>query len=75
MFAEEIVRAWKDEDFREQLDPGRRLALPENPVGPLLTDLAELAGAAPGPETEEALSLLGWCPDVDPTFFDLEEEG
>jgi mersacidin/lichenicidin family type 2 lantibiotic len=73
MFAEEIVRAWKDEDFREQLDPARRAALPENPVGPLLTDLSDLAGEAGGPDLEEALSVLGWCPDGDPTFFGLEE--
>jgi len=72
MLVEEIVHAWKDEEFRDSLDPQRRLALPENPVGPLLTDLADFSGGAP--ESEEALSLLGWCPAMDPTFFGLPEE-
>lgn len=56
MSPEEIVRAWKDEDFRDLLSPEQRADLPEHPAGPLLSYLWEL------PEDEEARSLLLWCP-------------
>ncbi len=55
MSLEEIVRAWKDEEFGDLLSPEQRAALPENPAGPLLSRLWEL------PEDEEARSLLLWC--------------
>ena len=35
----DIVRAWKDEAYRQSLSEEERLALPENPVGEIeLTD-------------------------------------
>lgn len=55
MSPEEIVRAWKDEDYRDLLSPEQRAALPVHPAGPLLSSLWEL------PEDEEARSLLVWC--------------
>jgi mersacidin/lichenicidin family type 2 lantibiotic len=55
MSPEEIVRAWKDEDYRDLLSPEQRAALPDHPAGPLLSTLWEL------PEDEEARSLLLWC--------------
>ncbi|MGO8790101.1 MAG: mersacidin/lichenicidin family type 2 lantibiotic [Terriglobia bacterium] len=43
-----IVRAWKDEEYRMSLSEAERSRLPENPVGAVeLTD-ADLAGAAGG---------------------------
>ncbi len=37
--AESIIRAWKDEEFRDSLNPGELAALPENPAG-ALTELS-----------------------------------
>ncbi len=35
----DVVRAWKDEEYRMSLTPAQRAALPENPAGPVeLTD-------------------------------------
>jgi mersacidin/lichenicidin family type 2 lantibiotic len=34
-----VVRAWKDEEYRQSLTEAERAALPENPAG--LLDLAE----------------------------------
>ena len=44
----DVVRAWKDPEYREGLSEAERAALPANPAG--LMDLAdaELAGAAGG---------------------------
>jgi mersacidin/lichenicidin family type 2 lantibiotic len=45
---ENIIRAWKDENFRQQLSEEERNSLPENPVGSIeLTD-DELSKAAGG---------------------------
>ena len=50
MSADNIIRAWKDEEFRLSLSAGERALLPSNPAGLIeLTDeaLSELvAGAA-----------------------------
>lgn len=48
MSHENIIRAWKDEDFRNSLSEEERSLLPENPSGLIeLTD-AELNGAVGG---------------------------
>ncbi len=39
MKAEQIIRAWKDEAFRDSLDASQRESLPENPAG--LVELSE----------------------------------
>ena len=33
MFNKEIIRAWKDEDYLENLNEEKRTLLPENPAG------------------------------------------
>jgi len=33
MLTQNIIQAWKDEDFRESLLPADRSSLPENPAG------------------------------------------
>jgi mersacidin/lichenicidin family type 2 lantibiotic len=49
-----IVRAWKDEFYRQSLSDEERAQLPENPVGELELTEAELEGVfggfGPGPE-------------------------
>jgi mersacidin/lichenicidin family type 2 lantibiotic len=48
MKAKQVVRAWKDEEYRLSLSDAERSRLPENPAGTIeLTD-ADLAGATGG---------------------------
>ncbi len=54
MSHENIIRAWKDEDFRNSLSEKERTLLPEHPVG-----LAELTDAELG-------GVAGGLPPVDP---------
>jgi mersacidin/lichenicidin family type 2 lantibiotic len=47
MSQENIIRAWKDENFRQQLSERERALLPEHPAGSIeLTDeeIEDLAG-------------------------------
>ena len=47
MRTEDIIRAWKDEAFRQSLDTNQQARLPEHPVGLIELhdeDLAEAAG-------------------------------
>ena len=52
MSAEKIIRAWKDEDFRQSLSAAERAALPEHPAGLIDLTAAELqtltGGHGPG---------------------------
>ncbi|MDJ0615911.1 MAG: mersacidin/lichenicidin family type 2 lantibiotic [Calothrix sp. MO_192.B10] len=50
----DIIRAWKDEDYRASLSPEQQAQLPENPAG--LIDL-----------TEEDMSSLAGGMVADPT--------
>lgn len=48
MSSEQIIRAWKDAEYRESLSDTERAALPANPAGAVeLTD-GELEGVAGG---------------------------
>jgi mersacidin/lichenicidin family type 2 lantibiotic len=44
----DIVRAWKDEEYRASLTEAQLAALPENPAGIVALKTAELEGAAGG---------------------------
>jgi mersacidin/lichenicidin family type 2 lantibiotic len=48
---EQIIRAWKDEEYRSGLSESERTSLPENPAG-----IVELSGA----ELEEVGGLTGY---------------
>lgn len=52
----DIVRAWKDESYRQALSAEQRCALPANPAGPL-----EITGA-------DLAAVSGGYPSVVPTF-------
>jgi mersacidin/lichenicidin family type 2 lantibiotic len=43
-----VIRAWKDEEYRNNLTAAERAALPENPAGLLEATEAELDKAAGG---------------------------
>ncbi len=48
MSTQDIIRAWKDADYRASLSDAQRAALPDNPAGPIeLTD-ADLGNVAAG---------------------------
>lgn len=46
MSAKDIIRAWKDEDFRLGLSSAQRALLPENPAGAIELSDEELGDAA-----------------------------
>jgi mersacidin/lichenicidin family type 2 lantibiotic len=43
-----VIRAWKDEEYRNSLSAAERAALPDNPAGLLETTEAELDQAVGG---------------------------
>ena len=49
MSNDDIIRAWKDEDYRDSLSEEQRSQLPENPAG-MLEEVVELT-----PEEQEEL--------------------
>ncbi|MDY6876289.1 MAG: mersacidin/lichenicidin family type 2 lantibiotic [Chloroflexota bacterium] len=55
----DVIRAWKDEGYRNSLSEAERALLPENPAGAIeLTDAdLDAAGAA-----TDACMSLGCCP-------------
>ncbi len=51
MSVEQIIRAWKDEDFRQTLSAAERASLPEHPAGLIdltAAELQALTGGWPG---------------------------
>ena len=63
MTNDEIIRAWKDEDYRNSLSEEQRSQLPENPAG-MVEEVVELT-----PEEQEELrgggidaTFEGFCP-------------
>jgi mersacidin/lichenicidin family type 2 lantibiotic len=62
MSNQDIIRAWKDEDYRLSLSAAERALLPQHPAG-----LIELAGA-------ELDSVEGGRPDVWGTFSSQAEQ-
>jgi mersacidin/lichenicidin family type 2 lantibiotic len=49
---EDIIRAWRDEEYRESLNEEQRAALPESPVGPIDLSEEELNGVEGGSDTD-----------------------
>lgn len=65
MSHENIIRAWKDENFRNSLSEQERTSLPENPVGLVeLTDtqLSVIAGGR-AIATDHPMCTLSSCSD------------
>lgn len=57
----DIIRAWKDEEYRLGLSGPERAALPENPAG--LLDLTDADLDVAGARTERIMSLA-CCPGL-----------
>lgn len=63
----DVIRAWKDEDYRLSLSAAEQAVLPENPAGIIDLSDTELAGVAGGYEdmlfeaASERMLTLGCC--------------
>ncbi len=68
MSVENIIRAWKDEDFRRRLSAAERASLPEHPAGLIDLTAAELdaltGGAIPSQtcHTNDIYDYSCWRP-------------
>lgn len=67
MSHEDIIRAWKDEEYRNSLSEEQRAQLPQNPAGMLeLTNevMQTIAGGAAQLEQKPTHKVLSWgcCP-------------
>lgn len=61
MSADEIAKAWKNEEYRDQLDEETRSQLPESPIGEIDLSDEELEvadGAAQNPDTTWASVII-----------------
>ncbi|HVF56056.1 MAG TPA: mersacidin/lichenicidin family type 2 lantibiotic [Pyrinomonadaceae bacterium] len=61
MNREQIIRAWKDEDFRESLNDVERSMLPEHPSGVVSISDDELDNAAGAEDTNWIYILSFGC--------------
>lgn len=59
MSIEDIIRAWKDEDFRDSLDKDSSDMVPKNPAGLVELPEGELRNVA-GAGGEEPDAVTGW---------------
>ncbi|HTT70593.1 MAG TPA: mersacidin/lichenicidin family type 2 lantibiotic [Anaeromyxobacteraceae bacterium] len=76
MKPEQIIKAWKDENYRKSLSEAERAALPENPAGLIELSDAELGdiggGARALPETVECTRPWMTC---SPVFCNFTKDG
>jgi len=56
-----LIRAWKDQHFRDSLPHATRAALPANPAGELANIDPEVGAAVGGESRTEFLLTLGCC--------------
>jgi mersacidin/lichenicidin family type 2 lantibiotic len=67
MSQDQIIRAWKDEQYRLSLTDAERAVLPENPAGVIDLDDAELDAVAGGMMkstaycNDELVTYWHWC--------------
>jgi mersacidin/lichenicidin family type 2 lantibiotic len=57
----DIVRAWKDEEYRLSLTEQERALLPENPAGLIELDNDEMRAVLGGQATTTATTKLAYC--------------
>lgn len=67
MTKKEIIRAWKDEAYRNSLSQAERAMLPENPAGIVELTGAELEAAAGG--RYEDLPFTASCSWTEPCIY------
>jgi mersacidin/lichenicidin family type 2 lantibiotic len=59
MSTEHIIRAWRDEEYRESLNAEQSAILPESPVGAIDLTESELAEAQGGWWVNDVIIVLG----------------
>ncbi len=57
----DVIRAWKDEEYRRSLSAAERAALPKNPAGMIELDAADLDSVAGGAPSRPPLSRRYSC--------------
>jgi mersacidin/lichenicidin family type 2 lantibiotic len=63
----DVIRAWKDEQYRASLTEEQRASLPENPVGMVDVSEANLEAVVGGlknvssESNTSCCSMYGWC--------------
>jgi mersacidin/lichenicidin family type 2 lantibiotic len=61
----DVVRAWKDEEYRESLGEAQRAAIPENPAGLVTLDSDEMRGVLGGLMTHPQIWSTSYCANTD----------
>ncbi|HEX7331905.1 MAG TPA: mersacidin/lichenicidin family type 2 lantibiotic [Pyrinomonadaceae bacterium] len=61
----DVIRAWKDEDYRSSLSDAQRAELPDNPAGFIELSETDLRDAAGG--TIITITII-FCPTFDPVY-------
>jgi mersacidin/lichenicidin family type 2 lantibiotic len=61
----DVVRAWKDEDYRLSLPPEVLASMPASPAGPTRLPEGEMAGISDG-LTGDGLEQYMWSPTLNP---------
>jgi mersacidin/lichenicidin family type 2 lantibiotic len=66
MSCENIIRAWKDEGYRQSLSEAERAQLPDHPVGLIELSHADLDAVAGGRRkfTKVPCSAIDTCPSM-----------
>jgi mersacidin/lichenicidin family type 2 lantibiotic len=62
MSTEKIIRAWKDESYRNSLSEAERSQLPENPAGLIELTENDMMSVAGGSRTSSGASRVPRCP-------------
>jgi mersacidin/lichenicidin family type 2 lantibiotic len=57
----DIVRAWKDEEYRLSLTEEERAQLPEHPAGLIDLDVEQMKAVFGGQQTTTATTKLAYC--------------
>jgi mersacidin/lichenicidin family type 2 lantibiotic len=62
MSNQNVIRAWRDEEYRSGLSEAEKAQLPANPAGLIELSDAELSGVSGGmlPQTYASQCSLGW---------------
>jgi mersacidin/lichenicidin family type 2 lantibiotic len=68
MSNQDIIRAWKDEDYRLSLSEAERALLPEHPAGLIELSGAEMDGVGGGATSGPTMCHSVGCPTDDCTY-------
>ncbi len=64
----DIIRAWRDEEYRRGLSAGQRAALPENPAGLIALSEEDMGSAVGGAFTINCTQFTVRCESICQVF-------